>query len=119
MIFTIEKNQGVLNVTLEKASFDASITDDFKKDIAEALEENNNVIINLSKVGFMDSSGCGAILSCLRKLSVKGGDLKLYGATKPVLTLLELVRMHRVIEVLNTREEALQSFKGEKNENNT
>lgn len=111
MIFTTEKNQDILNVTLEETNFDASITDDFKKNITDALEKNNKVIINLGKVEFMDSSGCGAILSVLRKLSVKGGDLKLYGATKPVLTLLELVRMHRVIEILNTREEALQSFK--------
>ena len=110
MIFTTEKNQDILNVIIEETSLDTSITDDFKKAIAHDLEENKKVIFNLSKVTFMDSSGCGAILSCLRKLNTKGGDLKLYGATKPVLSLLQLVRMHRVLDVLNTKEEALQAF---------
>jgi anti-sigma B factor antagonist len=110
MIFTTEKIQDILNVTLEETSFDAKVSDDFKKDITDVLEGNTKVIFDLGKVEFMDSSGCGAILSCLRKLSIKDGDLKLYAATKSVRTLLELVRMHRVIEILNTREEALQSF---------
>jgi len=38
------------------------------------------------------------------------GDLKLMGVRKAVQTLFELVRMHRIIEIFDNREEAMDSF---------
>ncbi|MBI3736649.1 STAS domain-containing protein, partial [Candidatus Sumerlaeota bacterium] len=58
----------------------------------------------------LDSSGLGAILSCLRKLNSVGGDLKLCAMSKPVHTLFELVRMHKIFEIFPTRDEAVRSF---------
>lgn len=110
MLFTTEKDNGIMVVTIEEKSFDAGITDAFKKEMTDILEENLKIIFDLGKVDFMDSSGCGAILSCLKKLSARGGDMKLFSVNKPVLSLLTLVRMHKVLEILNTRDEALQSF---------
>ena len=58
----------------------------------------------------MDSSGCGAILSYLRQLNTVGGDLKLCCINKPVRALFQLVRMHRIFDILNTREEAVKAY---------
>ena len=50
------------------------------------------------------------MLSCLRQVSAKGGDLKLCGMSTQVRGLFELVRMHRIFDILGTREEAVRAF---------
>jgi len=40
-------------------------------------------------------------------------DLKLCGVTKPVRASFEIARMHRIIDILDTREEALAAFAAE------
>jgi len=68
------------------------------------------LVIDMSSVQFVDSSGLGVILSCLRQVTERGGDLKVCGLSKGVRALFELVRMHKVVEIYNTREEALAAF---------
>lgn len=89
---------------------DASNTSEFKRDIAPVLESNKQVVIDLSRTRFIDSSGLGAMLSCLRQLSAKAGDLKLCGLSKQVQATFELVRMHRIFDIFSTREQAVQAF---------
>ena len=49
------------------------------------------------------------MLSCLRQLSTKGGDLKLCSMSKQVRALFEL-GMHRIFDIYGTREEAVRTF---------
>ena len=91
---------------------DASNAADFKRDMAPVIDAGQKVVLDLSRLRFVDSSGLGAFISLLRKLNAKGGDLKLCGMSKPVRAVFELVRMHRIFEILATREEAVQAFEG-------
>jgi anti-sigma B factor antagonist len=50
------------------------------------------------------------MLSCLRQLSGKGGDLKLCSMSRQVRALFELVRMHRIFDIYATKEEAVKAF---------
>lgn len=110
MDMTIEKMGDVTVVELSGEQLDASNTKDFKRDIAPILESNSKVVFDMSQLSFVDSSGLGAILSCLRLLNAAGGDLKLCGLSKPVRALFELVRMHRIFEIYTTREEAVRTL---------
>lgn len=91
---------------------DASNVGELKRDMGPILEANTRLVIDLSRLRFIDSSGLGAMLSCLRHLSAKGGDLKLCGMSKQVRATFELVRMHRIFEIFSSREEAVQAFQG-------
>jgi len=91
-------------------SLDASNSKKFKNEIAPAVQSSTRVIFDMSRVQFVDSAGLGAILSCLRQLNAKGGDMKVFGLSKAVRALFELVRMHKVVEIHNTKEEALSAF---------
>ena len=70
----------------------------------------HKLVLDLGRLRFVDSSGLGAMLSCLRQLSAKSGDLKLCGMSKQVRALFELVRMHRIFDIYGTQEEAVQAF---------
>lgn len=89
---------------------DAGNTAEFKQHMATVLGEHRKVIIDLSRVRFIDSSGLGAMLSCLRQLSEKSGTLKLCSLSKAVCAAFELVRLHRVLDIYPSRAEAVQAF---------
>ena len=112
MPLSTERTGEVVTLVLNGETLDASNSKDFRNEVAPLLTAQAKVIFDMSQLRFVDSSGLGAILSCLRQLNGVGGDLKLCGMTKPVRALFELVRMHRVFEIFNTREEAIRSFGG-------
>ena len=78
--------------------------------VSSVLKRNNKLVFDMRHVKFFDSSDCGILLTCLKILTNSGGDLKLCRVHKSVLTLFELLRIHRIVEIFNTREEAVRSF---------
>lgn len=110
MDISVQNLDGVAVASVPVDELDASNAGEFKRDIAPVLQANTRVVIDLSRLRFVDSSGLGAMLSCLRQLSAKSGDLKLSGMSKQVRALFELVRMHRIFDIYNTREEAVDAF---------
>lgn len=110
MQIPIENEYGVTIVEVPVKELDAGNVGNLKADMAEILEVSPNVVMDLHRTQFVDSSGLGAILSFLRQVSARGGDLKLCGMTKQVRTAFELVRMHRIFDIFETREEAVRAF---------
>jgi anti-sigma B factor antagonist len=103
----------VMVVILAGAQLDASTAEEFKRDITPVLETHTQVVFDLSQLGFVDSSGLGAFLSCLRQVHAQGGDLKLCGLSQPIRALFELVRMHRIFHIFDTQEAAVRAFQPE------
>ena len=91
-------------------SLDASNSKNFKSDVITSVQSESRVVLDMSAVQFVDSAGLGAILSCLRQLNARGGDIAVFGLSKAVRSLFELVRMHKVVEIFNTKDEALAAF---------
>jgi len=83
----------------------------FEKDCEPMMTENARLIFDLSQLKQLDSMGLGAIVACLKHLRSRGGDLRLCGMSKQIRTLFELVRMHHVFDIFNTKQEALDSYK--------
>jgi anti-sigma B factor antagonist len=113
MNIVTEQLDGAILGHLRVEALDASNVKEFKTKAATLMAPGNKVIFELSDLRFIDSSGLGALLSCLRQLNATGGSLKLCSLAKPVRALFELVRMHRVFEIFNTEEEAIRSCRGE------
>ena len=43
-------------------------------------------------------------------MNAKGGDVKLCGMSRQVRAVFELVRMHRIFDIYDTKEAAVQAF---------
>jgi len=111
MQLLVEKFNDVAVVTLHEEQLDAGNADDFRQSLAPVQQEFNKLIVDLGRVRFVDSRGCGAILSCLKHATEAGGDLRLCGVNKPVRTVFDLIRLHRICEICDTKEQAVQAFK--------
>lgn len=105
----IEGND-VLVLELREDNLDAGNVRDFKEAAQALAQSRNRVVLDLSGVKFIDSSGLGALISCLRRQQEQRGDLRLCEMSKTVRALFELMRMHRVFSIYATRAEAVQSF---------
>lgn len=105
-VHTLDNPAGVI-VEVLSDNLDASNAKAFKDAMQDVIQKNNLVILNLQRLEFVDSSGLGALLSALRSINDKEGELRLFGMTKPVQALFELVRMYRLFAIYGTQEEAI------------
>jgi anti-sigma B factor antagonist len=110
MEIPVDEISGVAVAVVLTDELDASNVAEFRSAIAPILQAHDELILDLSQLRFVDSSGMGAILSCLRQLSAKRGDLKLCGMAKQVRDIFELVRMHRIFDIYATQPEAVHAF---------
>ena len=112
MKVALEMNEptGIVVVIPEGKYLDASHAQTFKRNMKSILENHTKIVCDMSQLEFVDSAGLGALVSCLRQLKATGGDLKLCHLGKPVRALFELVRMHRIFDIFNSREDAILAF---------
>lgn len=66
----------------------------------------SHIVVDLGGTEFLDSSGLGALIGCLKMARQAGGDLRIANAGTQVLMVLELTSMHRVLTPYATVEEA-------------
>ena len=114
MKYTSETAGSATVVTLLDDTLDAQDAKEFRRSMEEELAGKGRVVLDLSRVRFIDSSGLGAILGCLRMIEGGGGGLKLCGLLPEVRKAVELVRMDRLLDVHGTRDEALLAMRDEK-----
>jgi anti-sigma B factor antagonist len=105
----IEGN-GVLVVELREVSLDASNVREFRDAAQAVMQDQTRVVLDMTGVKFVDSSGLGALISCLRQVNGRKGDFRLCSMSKTVRALFELMRMHRVFNIHDSRDEAVRSF---------
>ena len=80
--------------------------------LAEIPEDSKpNVILNLSKVSMMDSSGLGVLVSSYTSVQKRDGRLVLAGLGKGLQNLVAITKLTRVFEIFESEEEAIESFK--------
>ena len=110
MQLKVEKVQDVAVVTLDQDYLDAGNSTEFKKQLKEVDGSANKIVLDLAKVSFVDSSGLGAILSGLRRATQAGGGLKICGVSQSVKVLFELIGMHKIVQIFDNRDKAVESF---------
>ena len=116
MKFEMEEMGHIAIVTPEGDFLDANNSPEFKQGVSSMIESRSQVVFDMSGMRFIDSSGCGVFLSCLRKLQSKGGDLKLFGLSKQVRSLFQIIRLDQILGTHETREDALKAFQDQESE---
>lgn len=104
----------VLVLKLQERRIDASTAVAFKAKLSEFLDDGYlNIIINLAEVGFVDSSGLGALVSALKEVGPQG-EIKLCEVREGVRSIFELTRLDTVFDIHHSEKGAITSFHKEK-----
>ncbi len=82
------------------------------RDVVHSLiaEGYNKILLNLSGVVHIDSSGIGELMSIYTSLRKQGGDVKLMKLTSHVRNLLQVTRLYTVFDVHDDQTAALGAF---------
>lgn len=85
-----------------------------REDIDDAMRENSAscLVLDFSKVRYMDSSGIGVVLGRYRKLSASGGEVVIASCSETVKNILNMAGIFSLMQYVNTKEEAMTYFRG-------
>ena len=78
--------------------------------------ENTNVIVDFTKIDYIDSTGIGELVGYLGKFSGQNRKLILVNPSERILKLLRLAKLDAVFKIYNSEEEAVAADGGKKSE---
>ena len=68
------------------------------------------LLINLSQVNFIDSSGLALLMQTMKRCQQNEGDLHLCCLQRPVQLIFQLSRLDKALKVFDTEQDALDAF---------
>ncbi|PWN05354.1 STAS domain-containing protein [Rhodohalobacter mucosus] len=73
-------------------------------------EDKKNIVVDLGKVKFMNSSGLGMLIGGLTTMRKAGGDLRIANAADKIQSLLMVTKLITVFKNFKSLDEAIASF---------
>jgi len=84
-----------------------------RRTIDHALEnEISLLVVDLTDATFIDSTGIGALVAALKRLTTEGGSLEIACSEPNLLRIFELTGLDRLLSIHPSRREALGAFAG-------
>ena len=78
-----------------------------KETLAALIDEGfSQLMVDLSGVGFMDSSGLGAMVSGLRRAKERGGSIVVVGPQEPILKVFRITGLDKAFPICDSLDEA-------------
>ena len=68
------------------------------------------LVIDMAEVDFVDSSGLGSLVACLRSVKNLGGVVRIAALQDRVRAVFELIRLHQIFEIFDSVAVATNSF---------
>ncbi|MBC2596432.1 STAS domain-containing protein [Ruficoccus amylovorans] len=98
--FKLTEGGTQLLITIGANKFDASCVSGFKQQLEETWQDTIiHVDIDFFQVDFIDSSGIGALLGVQKRLRGDGQPIRVLNAKPNVVSVIELLRLHRVFSI--------------------
>ncbi|MEE8380069.1 MAG: STAS domain-containing protein [Gammaproteobacteria bacterium] len=107
IIRAVKQNDEVVVLELG-GQIDMKCSPKVKDKFKEIFQDKPRVIVvDMTEVEFMDSSGLATLVGALKWCSVNGGELRLAGLAKGVRSIFEICRLETIFQIYDSRAEAL------------
>src|ERR1700746_2938530 len=73
-------------------------------------EGNKKILLNLSNVDYIDSSGLGELVSAFTSMRSQGSELNMFSLTKRVRALLQITKLYTVFDITDDEATSVKSF---------
>lgn len=94
-----------------KGDVDMNTSSEVRSALADVFKQGSSgmkaILIDLSQVRYMDSSGIATLVEVMQNCMKKGARLRLFELSPPVRDVFELARLASVFEIFATRNEAV------------
>ena len=103
----------VVVLEIQDRSLDAHNAAAFRTEIDRLIRDGQEkVVLDLSRIDFLDSTGLGAVVTGLKRMRGHG-DLVLCGIAELVMNVFRLTRMDRVFRIESDVDSAVASLSGQ------
>ncbi len=110
MKYSIDKDDKYSLLKIKEEKLDSSVSTSFKSDLITMQAEGiSNIVVDLSDVKYIDSSGLSALLVGNRVFGEAGGAFVLAAPSEHTEKLIKISQLDKVFEVLPTVHEAIES----------
>ncbi|TLX78293.1 STAS domain-containing protein [Labilibacter sediminis] len=94
-------NKGYVVASIKESDrLNAAVAEKVKKELTEIITKNSSkIMINLSNIKFIDSTGIGVLISALKTARQNNISFILCGIQKDVMSLLTLMKLDKVFEI--------------------
>jgi anti-sigma B factor antagonist len=105
------EDRGVIVVDLSGKIALGDTSQQLHKDLRELADNGKkNILINLSKVKMIDSSGLGTLVASYTTVERAGGQLKLTNLSDKASELMTITKLYTVFDVFDDEQAAINSF---------
>lgn len=111
MNVSTEHAQGVAIVRVGESRLMYPMLADFAGAVSQLVAAGERrVLLDMSKVTYVDSATIGCLMDLYRQMTAAGGTLKLSGVQKRVETMLTMTGAHHFLDLQADEASALRSF---------
>jgi len=111
MNLTTDRTEDVAIVRIGETRMMYPLLQDFSGAVTGLLDAGDRkVLIDLSKVTYVDSATIGCLMDLYRQTTTAGGVLRLAGVQKRVETMLTMTGAHNFLKMFPDEASAVQSF---------
>ena len=97
-------------VSLE-GDMDFQSSPDVRRELTKLVDQKSSkILIDLSKVGYIDSSGLATFVELFQKMKRYGGKLALYNLTGAVRSVFEIAKLDSIFKLVSSKDEALATL---------
>ena len=110
--FTIEKAQEEDIIIFRiSGEFDVYTAVELKIPLHEAIsEKHKKIIVDMTEVSFVDSSGLGLLIHALKHLRAYNGQIVLVVKRKDIIDIIRVTNLSQLLRIYPTIEEAAKGF---------
>ena len=111
MILNTRKHQEVLILYPEGKITLGDGDQELGEAVRTALTDGaRKIVINFSKVSYLDSSGVGELVGCYTTIKQQGGDLRICGLNPRISSLIKMTSLNSIFAVKDLEDEAIAGF---------
>ena len=105
----IREVEGAIVVAL-KGDIDLQSSPEARTLLLECVAKKKPVLVDLSGVGYIDSSGVASLVECLQTARKSGSNVILAAVSDGALRVLQLARLDKVFTICDTVEDGLKQL---------
>ena len=105
------ENRNGLVVCQVDGEIDINTAPDMKKSFDKMISKREpKIIVNFSKVTYVDSSGLATLVEILKNMRSYGGKMKLTNLSPKIKSLFEITKLEKLFDILIDEKDAIATF---------
>jgi anti-sigma B factor antagonist len=92
-------------------NLESSCVSQFKDLFFNEIEGNERIVLDFSKLDYLDSSGLAALVNVYKNLNVRNARMVMCGLSEGILRVIELTKLDKVFEISETFLDAMAKVK--------